>query len=124
MELAQNCMPHLSLCVVKETVLFIRQHFTRLRLSNLLKASSCTQFGYCCCCQLLICSDFSFSYSFFLGRGYIGARTDTTQRTNICLHTHRHTCVVTCNLTCLSRLQATRVLLVLSVFIGSDVNGT
>jgi hypothetical protein len=120
---AQNCMPHL-LCVVKETVFFIRQHLTKFRLSNLLKTSSCTQFGYCCDCQLLICSDFSLSYSFFLGRGYIRARTDSTQRNRICLDIHRQTCVASFNLTCLSRLLTTKVLLVLSVHIGSDAKGT
>jgi len=30
-----------------------------------------------------------------LGRGYIGARTDTTQQTNICVGIHRQTCVAT-----------------------------
>jgi hypothetical protein len=42
-----------------------------------------------------------------LGRGYIGARTDTTQQTNICLGIHRQTRVATFNTTYLSRLIAT-----------------
>jgi len=38
---------------------------------------------------------------------YIGARTDSTQQTNICLGIHRQTRVATFNPTCLSRLTAT-----------------
>ena len=31
-------------------------------------------------------------HTYVLGRGYIGARTDTTQQTNICLGIHHQTC--------------------------------
>ena len=48
-------------------------------------------------------------------RGYIGARTDTTEQTNICLGIHRQTRVATFNPTCLSILLATHGLLVLSL---------
>ena len=63
------------------------------------------------------------SHSFFLGRGYIGARTDTTYQV-LSGHTSSDMCVATFNPTCLSRLLATKVLPVLSLFIVSDVNGT
>jgi hypothetical protein len=39
-----------------------------------------------------------------LGRGYVGARTDTTQQTNICLDRHLQTRVAPFNQTCLPRL--------------------
>ena len=55
------------------------------------------------------------------GRGYFGARTDTTQQTNICLGIHRQICVATFNPTCLSRLLATKGLLVLRLLIVGDV---
>jgi len=56
-------------------------------------------------------------HTYALGYGYIGARTDTTQQTNICL-------VATFNPTCVSRLIAMQGLLVLTLLIVSDVNGT
>ena len=46
-----------------------------------------------------------------LGRGYIRARTDATQETNICLGIHRQTRVATVNPTCLSRLITTAAIL-------------
>jgi hypothetical protein len=49
--------------------------------------------------------------TYALGRGYIGARTDTTQQTNICLGIHRQTRVATFHPTCLSRLTATAAIL-------------
>ena len=59
-----------------------------------------------------------------LGRGYIGARIDTTQQTNICLGIHRQTRVATFNPTSLSSLLAIKGLLVLSLLILRDVNST
>ena len=55
------------------------------------------------------------------GYGYITARTDTTQQTNMCLGIHFQTCVATFNPTCLFRLLPTTVLLFLCVFIVGDV---
>jgi len=51
------------------------------------------------------------SQIYALDRGYTGARTDTTQQTNICLGIHRQTRVATFNPTCLSRLIATATIL-------------
>ena len=50
-------------------------------------------------------------------RGYIGARTNTTEQTSICLNIHRQTRVATFNPTCLTRLIATKALLLLSLLI-------
>ena len=52
-----------------------------------------------------------------LGRGYIGTRTDTTQETSISLGILRQTSVANFNPTWLSRLVATKGLLVLSLLI-------
>ena len=40
----------------------------------------------------------------------VGARTDTSQQTNVCLGIQRQTCVATFNSSCLSRLVATKEL--------------
>jgi len=57
-----------------------------------------------------------------LGRGYTGARTDTTEQTNICLGIHRQTRVVTFNPTCLSRLIATAAVLPQNQFLYNKTN--
>jgi len=55
------------------------------------------------------------------GYGYVGARTDSTQQTNICLAIRLQTCVATFNPTCLSRITSAKGLIFLSLLIVGDV---
>jgi hypothetical protein len=55
-----------------------------------------------------------------LGCDYIGARTDTTQQTNICLDRHLQTRVSAFNQTCLPRLVPTKLFSTLSLLIVGE----
>ena len=57
------------------------------------------------------CQEESYTRTTKKGYGYVGARTDKTHQTNICLGIHIQTCVATFNLTGLSRLLASVCLL-------------